>query len=142
MKMTRYIVTAVVAGSMMFGFSSCNKDKEDPTVTFHQPFIEDMHYMEGTWFKLEAYIDDDAGLTNYEVYLTDSAGTNTGTIQGMNFDINFEAEVTGTGFLHRDSIVIPNGVGSWYNGSYKVNVIAKDAEGKEVVQQRRFFVDP
>ncbi len=137
MKMTRFIVIAIAASTIVFGLNSCNKDKEDPTITFHQPFMEDMHYMEGTWFKMEAYIDDDAGLSNYAVFITDSIGLNS-----LELDIEFQSDVAGTGFLHRDSIVIPNGTGSWYDGSYNLNVVAKDAEGNEVIQQRRFFVDP
>lgn len=133
MKLTHFAGKILFVSLIVLSLGSCNKDKESPTIKYNEPFMDNLHYYEGTWFKVEAFIDDDAGLVNYKSFVTDSTGA-------FSYVLNMAdtAEVEGTGFLHRDSIVLPLGSQGWYN----YNIVAEDGAGNVTTLQRLFFVDP
>lgn len=133
MKLTHFAGKITLMSVFALAIASCNKDKEAPTIEFHQPILDDMHYSQGTWFKVEAFIDDDAGLTNYKSYVTDSIGA-----YSLAINMSDTADVEGTGFIHRDSTILPFGA----PGLYYYNIVAEDAEGNVTNASRRFFIDP
>lgn len=95
MKTKLEITIPMLLLTLFFSFTSCKKDKEDPTITIETPAEHSVHKW-GDQVHVEATFEDDRGLKNYHVLLGDANGNhlhsfdfeNSGTISGLTYDFH------------------------------------------------------
>jgi hypothetical protein len=81
--------------TLALSFTSCKKDKEDPTITVSTPAAQSVHLYENE-VHIDATFEDDQGLKSYTVMVGDADGTmltafdfmETGTISGLTYNFH------------------------------------------------------
>lgn len=82
MKPNNNTLTLITILTIAFIFTSCKKDKEDPTITISSP-ADHSEYHWGDMVHIEAKFEDDQALKNYTVMVGDADGNHLDAIDFM-----------------------------------------------------------
>jgi hypothetical protein len=83
-------------------FTSCKKDKENPTITVSTP-DEHSEHLWGATVHLNANFSDDQGLKNYTVMVTDADGNH-----DHDFDFMTSGDISGKSYDFHEHFVVPD----------------------------------
>lgn len=112
--------------------TSCNKDKESPTVIISNP-IEHTHFDGGETIDITAVFSDDQDLASYEFYIGDAGlAPSTELVWGST------GTISGKGFTLNASTQLPTGLDDEYYIVCKV----VDSEGKTTTESIEIHVEP
>ncbi len=105
---------------IMAGFTSCKKDKENPTIVVSSP-IEHTIFLPGANLQVTATFSDDRGLNSYHVHIGDAAGNHVDE-----FDWEESGMTSELSYSFSSQTIIPDTI----LGVYYIHFEAMDAEGK------------
>ena len=100
---------------------SCNKDKEDPTITIAQP-TDHSNHTKGEMLHIEATFEDDQDLSSYSIHIGDENGNH-----AADFDFHSHGSISGKSHEFHEHTMIPDTIGMVYYLHFEVT----DAEGKK-----------
>lgn len=115
-------IFAIATMALAVSFTSCKKDKEDPTITVTSPEEHKEHSM-GTEVHVEATFTDDRDLKHYHVTVVDAA---TGGDHIHGFGFMDEGDISGTSYDYHGHFDVPAEAPMMAWISFEV----EDAEGK------------
>ncbi len=130
MKRFKFFFTAFAAVAVL-GFSSCNKDKEDQTITLSTP-AEHSHFDRGTMMHVEMKFADDQNLKSYDVEFANQDGSH-----NHNFHHSDSGSIDGSEYDFHTMIEVP----STAPDMLWLHVTVTDAEGKEVTDSFMYHFD-
>lgn len=102
MKIQKQIIFATLILTFGLSFSSCKKDKENPTITVESP-TEHSEHKWGDQVHVEATFSDDRGLKKYSVIMGDTDGNHL-----HSFDFEKTGEISGKMYDFHEHFVVPN----------------------------------
>lgn len=111
MKNTLKLMLVVFA---LVTLNSCKKDKENPTTIISQPINHSTHAI-GSEVHLVASFEDDQALRSYHIYMRNVSGDHM-----PEFDLEFEADITGKTFDFHEHFIVPTGISSVYYLHFEV----------------------
>lgn len=119
-------ITIILAAMAAFTFTSCKKDKEDPTITIEEP-AENTEFSGGAIIHVHADFADDRELASYIVEIGDEAGEH---VEGFHSDD--DGSISGTSYEYSNEITVPDSLSV---ATFYLHFLVTDAEGKTATEK-------
>ena len=100
---TLKLLSILLLSTILF---SCNKDKNEPTITVAQPANHSNHSL-GNMLHIEATFEDDVDLKSYSIFIGDVDGNHT-----HDFHYMTDSTISGTSYEFHEHTMIPDSLNS------------------------------
>ena len=127
------IFFAAIIAVLSMGFTSCKKDKEDPTIDIIEP-DDGATLAWGEEIHVELNFNDDRDLKHYSIMIGDAAG-----VLDTNFNFSYAEDISGTTHYFHEHAIVPDSCSSTIIYIY-YNV--EDAEGKTAAKTLTLHITP